>query len=63
MKTRYDPDVDALYIRLADTQIDTSREVAPNVVLDFDAQGRVVGLEILQASRTAAPGLLPHAAE
>lgn len=63
MKTRYDPDVDALTIRLTDTPIDSSQEVAPNVVLDFDAEGRVVGLEILHASRTAAPGLLPRAAE
>lgn len=47
MKTSYDPTVDALTIRLADIAIDASQEVAPNVILDFDAEGRVVGLELL----------------
>lgn len=63
MKTSYDPAVDALYIRLVEIAIESSQEVAPNVILDFDAEGRVVGLELLHASRTAAPGLLPQAAE
>ena len=63
MKTRYDPEIDALTIRLADVPIQESQEVAPNIILDFDAEGRVVGLEILNASKNAARGAIPLAAE
>lgn len=63
MNTRYDPDSDALYIRLAEIPVLESQEVAPNIILDFDAEGRVVGIEILHASRSAAPGAIPVAAE
>jgi uncharacterized protein YuzE len=38
---------DALYIRLQETHIVESEEVRPGVVLDFDAEGRVVGIEML----------------
>lgn len=56
MKTRYDPDTDALYLRLADAAIVDSEEVSPGVVLDFDAEGRVVAIEILDASEHVARG-------
>jgi uncharacterized protein YuzE len=39
MKTRYDPEVDALYVRFAEAKIVESEEVRPGVVLDFDAEG------------------------
>jgi uncharacterized protein YuzE len=56
MKTRYDPEVDALYIRFADDKVVESEEVRPGVVLDFDAEGRIVGMEILDASEHLASG-------
>ena len=56
MKTRYDPDSDALCLRLADAAIVDSEEVSPGVVLDFDAEGRVVAIEILDASEQVARG-------
>ena len=40
-----------LYIKLADGVSTESEEVASNVVLDFDKQNRVVGIEIEEASR------------
>jgi uncharacterized protein YuzE len=46
----YDPEADALMLRLSDAAVETSEEVAPNVVLDFDAEGRVVGIEVLFVS-------------
>ena len=50
MKFHYYPETDALYIDLvARTSVD-SQEVAPGVVLDFDAEGNVVGIDIDQAS-------------
>jgi len=51
MKLEYDPQVDAAYIRLVDSQITDSEEVRPGIVLDSDAEGRVVGIEILNARK------------
>ena len=47
----YHPDSDMLYIQLADGPSTESEEIAPGVVLDFDAQERVVGVEIEDASK------------
>mgnify|MGYP001340161738 CR=1 FL=1 len=51
MKFHYYADTDSLYIDLSDTSSADSREVAPGVVLDFDADDRLVGIDIDQASR------------
>lgn len=47
--TTYDPEADALYVYLAprDTKALGTREVAPGVMLDFDANGQVIGVEVL----------------
>ena len=50
MKLHYFLETDSLYIDLSDkTSVDT-REVAPGVVLDFDAAGNLVGIDIDHAS-------------
>jgi len=51
MKFHYYAETDSLYIDLADRPGAESREVAPGVVLDFDAAGRLVGMDIDQASQ------------
>jgi uncharacterized protein YuzE len=64
MKTHYDPDSDALYVRFADANIVESEEVSEGVVLDFDSEGRIVAIELLDASKHLAAGTkLPTAAE
>jgi uncharacterized protein YuzE len=50
MKLRYYADTDSLYIDLADRPSADSREVTPGVVLDFDASGTLVGIDIDRAS-------------
>jgi uncharacterized protein YuzE len=50
MRMTYDPDADALRLRLSEAPVEESAEVAPNVVLDFDGEGRVVGIEVLFVS-------------
>jgi uncharacterized protein YuzE len=50
MRSRYDSEADALYIRFAETAIVESEEVRPGIVLDFDADGKVVAIEVLDAS-------------
>ena len=52
----YDPEADAAYFRLGTAQIVESEEVAPDIILDFDAENRVVGIEVLHATLTLSPG-------
>ena len=52
MKISYYPDTDSLYIDLSEQQSTESREVSEGVVLDYDAQGRLVGIDIDNASRS-----------
>jgi len=55
MRLKVDKENDALYFRLNESTIVESEEVQPGIVLDFDAQGRVVGIEILHLSSRVAP--------
>jgi uncharacterized protein YuzE len=55
MRLRVDRENDVLYFRLDDTEIVESEEVQPGVILDFDANGRVVGIEILALSTRTRP--------
>lgn len=55
MKLKIDKENDALYLRLDETAIVESEEVQPGVILDFDQEGRVVGVEILDLSTRTKP--------
>ncbi|MEM1311000.1 MAG: DUF2283 domain-containing protein [Cyanobacteria bacterium P01_H01_bin.153] len=50
MKVVYDPDKDILQIAFVTTVIEETTQIAPGLVLDYDADGRVIGLEIRKAS-------------
>ncbi len=54
MGPKIDQENGALYFRLDESAIVESEEMQPGVVLDFDAQGRVVGVEILHLSNRVA---------
>ncbi|MBP6514667.1 MAG: DUF2283 domain-containing protein [Steroidobacteraceae bacterium] len=67
----YYPETDSLYIDLAERPSTESREVVEGIVLDYDAQGRLVGIDIDEASTrvelgrlvlTNLPGTIEHAA-
>lgn len=47
MKVQFDQEADALYLRFDDSSVMESEEVSPGVVLDFNADNQVVGVEIL----------------
>jgi len=51
MKLKVDQKADALYLRLNDARIVEARETSPGVVLDFDENNQVVGVEILNLSK------------
>jgi uncharacterized protein YuzE len=50
MKIRYSPDVDALYISLREADIVESDEISNGLIVDYDEDGDVVGIEILWLS-------------
>jgi uncharacterized protein YuzE len=51
MRLHVDKEADALYLRLDDSKIIESEEVAPGVILDFNAANQVVGIEMLHLSQ------------
>lgn len=50
VKITYDPEVDVIRILFSDAPVEESDEEKPGVILDFDKNGNIVGLEILDAS-------------
>lgn len=50
MKIEYDKEVDALYIRIQEKKVSRTKEVEEGINLDFDAQGKIIGLEIIGAT-------------
>jgi len=51
MRVTYDPEVDVLRILFSNAAIEESDEDKPGVILDYDKNGNVVGMEILDASK------------
>ncbi len=50
MRIRYSQEADALYIRLKETKIEDTEEVSEDLIIDYDTDGSVVGIEVLAAS-------------
>lgn len=51
MKIVYDPEVDVLRIVLSNVPVEESDEDKPGIIMDYDKDGNVVGMEILDASK------------
>jgi len=51
LRITYDPEVDVLRILLSNAPIEESDQDKPGVILDYDKDGNIVGLEILEASK------------
>lgn len=50
MKLKIDKQADALYLRLDDSRIVESEEITPGIVLDYNTDNQVVGIEVLKLS-------------
>ena len=55
MRLKIDKGNDALYFRLDESPVVESEEVQPGVILDFNAEGKMVGIEILNLSGRVDP--------
>ncbi len=51
MKVTYDPEVDVLRILFSTAPIEESDEDKPGIIIDYDKDGNIVGMEILDASK------------
>jgi len=50
MKIEYSKSVDALYIKLREAKVADTRDIEEGVTVDLDANGHIIGIEILDAS-------------
>jgi len=50
MRITYDPKVDALYIMFKETKV-TTKHIGEGIAADYDSEGRLAGIEILDALR------------
>ena len=55
MKLKVDQQADALYLSLSEARASRSEEVSPGIIIDYDEQDHVVGVEMLYLSKRA-PG-------
>jgi uncharacterized protein YuzE len=60
-KFEYDPEADAAYLRFSSESILESEEVSDGIILDYDSDGHIVGMEVLNARHHLPPAVLAAA--
>jgi len=50
MKIKYNKEVDVIYLQFSDKEVVESDEDKPGIILEYDIEGNIVGIEILEAS-------------
>lgn len=50
MKIRYDSEADAVYLKLRDTEVATTKKIDDYTILDYDIAGNLIGIELLFVS-------------
>ncbi len=51
MLIKYDKEVDVVYIKFSEGKVAESDEDKPGIILDYDDEGNIVGIEVLEASK------------
>ena len=62
MKLEFDPQADAAYLEISDAEVETTRQIEPGIMIDCDAAGHIVGIEVLSLSKRTVPAPIKHAA-
>ena len=62
MKPEFDPVADAGYFEISAAEIETTEEIEPGIIADYDADGYIVGIEVLSASKRGLPAAVDQAA-
>jgi len=57
-KFKYDAEANAAYIRFSSEPIIESDEISANIILDYDKDGHIVGMEVLDARQNLPPAML-----
>jgi uncharacterized protein YuzE len=61
MKVLYDPDKDILQITFMEMTVEETAQISPGLVLDYDGDGNVIGLELAKAStKVDNPQVISH---
>lgn len=60
MKLKIDHEADALYLTLDESDAVESEEVSPGIILDYNADNKVVGIEMLHLSRRVPKATIRH---
>lgn len=51
MTIKYDKEADAMYLKLSNAEVAESDEDKPGIIIDYDKDGKIVGIELLDASQ------------
>ena len=62
MKLEFDPTADAAYFEISPAQVETTKEIEPGIIADYDADGHLVGIEVLSVSKRGGPQSLDQVA-
>jgi len=61
MNIKFDKETDIIYLRFSDAEIAESDEEKPGIIIDYDKNGNIVGIELLEASKKVnKPGSLVY---
>ena len=51
MKLEFDPAADAAYFEISPAEVETTKEIEPGIIVDYDKEGHVIGIEVLTVSK------------
>ncbi len=62
MKLEFDPLADAAYLEISDAEVQTTRMIEPGIMAGYDAEGHIVGIEVLSIGKRGTPAVIKQAA-
>ena len=51
MKLEFDPAADAAYFEISSADVEETKEIEPGIIVDYDKNGHVIGVEVLSVSK------------